>query len=72
MFDGRGFAKRIEEDLKKSGRLVGKKMLMISEEPENVYVRLKKECGERLGVDVVVKTQNLNPPVGGPKTQIFY
>lgn len=52
VFDGKAFAKKIEEDLIKSGKLVGKKLLIVSGDPDNPYVRLKREFGERCGVEV--------------------
>lgn len=54
VFDGRAYAKKIEDDLVRSGKLVGKKLLIVSSDPENLYVRLKKEFGERCGVEVEV------------------
>ena len=54
VFDGKGFAKKIEEELVKSGKLKGKKLLIVSNDPENPYVRLKRESGERCGVNVVM------------------
>lgn len=60
IFDGRLEAKKIEEKLVASGRLVEKSLLILScdgDEKESAYVRLKREMGERLGVNV--KTQKL-------------
>ncbi|MBI2310433.1 bifunctional 5,10-methylenetetrahydrofolate dehydrogenase/5,10-methenyltetrahydrofolate cyclohydrolase [Candidatus Collierbacteria bacterium] len=60
IFDGRAEAKRIEEKLIASGRLVGKSLLILQcdgEEKESTYVRLKREMGERLGV--MVRTQGI-------------
>lgn len=58
VFEGKKFAAKLEEDLKKSGKLSGKKLLIYSEDPTNVYVRLKKEFGERMGVDIKVTSDN--------------
>ena len=58
IFDGKAFAKKIEEDLVKSGKLKGKKLLIVSLDPENPYVRLKREFGERCGVRVQVTSDN--------------
>ncbi len=64
IFDGRAEAKKIEEKLTASGRLLGKSLLILSceagsrfagQEKESNYVRLKREMGERLGVRVKVK-----------------
>ena len=60
IFDGTAEAKRIEEKLIASGRLLSKSLLILQcdgEEKESTYVRLKREMGERLGV--IVKTQKL-------------
>lgn len=58
IFDGRAEAKKIEERLAKpDSGLRGKSLLILSSEPDSIYVRLKKEMGERLGVRV--KTQKL-------------
>ena len=55
IFDGKGFAGKIEERLRKSGKLAGKSLLIVGDE-DNIYVRLKKKMGERLGVKVVVRS----------------
>jgi methylenetetrahydrofolate dehydrogenase (NADP+)/methenyltetrahydrofolate cyclohydrolase len=54
IFDGKAYAKKIEEDLIKSGKLKGKKLLIVSSDPDNPYVRLKREFGERCDVIVEV------------------
>lgn len=58
IFDGKAFSAEMELALKKEGKLVGKRLLIIGDEG-NMYVRLKKEMGERLGVEVRVKSQEL-------------
>ena len=62
IFDGRAFAKKIEEDLIRSGKLVGKRLLIVSNDPENPYVRLKREFGERCGVEVRIY-EAMNPRI---------
>lgn len=54
IFDGKAFAHEMELSLKKEGMLTGKRLLIIGDE-KNVYVRLKKEMGERLGVRVRIQ-----------------
>jgi 5,10-methylene-tetrahydrofolate dehydrogenase/methenyl tetrahydrofolate cyclohydrolase len=61
IFDGKAYAKKIEGDLIKSGKLVGKKLLIVSSDPENPYVRLKREFGERCGV--IVEVTPPEPPL---------
>lgn len=53
VFDGRTEAKKIEEELLASGLLVGKSLLILQcdgSDKESIYVRLKREMGEGLGV----------------------
>lgn len=60
IFDGRVEAAKIEEKLVASGRLVDKSLLILQcdgNEKESIYVRLKREMGEKLGVRV--KTQKI-------------
>lgn len=60
IFDGRAEAAKIEEKLVASGRLAGKSLLILQcdgSKKESLYVRLKREMGERLGVRV--KTQKI-------------
>lgn len=57
IFDGVGFAKKIEKKLKRDGDLIGKRLIIFRADEtdgESVYIRLKKEMGERLGVEVEV------------------
>lgn len=55
IFDGRVEAKKIEESLISSGNCKGKTLLILQcdgERTESTYVKLKREMGERLGVNV--------------------
>jgi len=55
IFNGRELAKKKEEELKRDGGLVGKSLLVLQTgEKENVFVRLKRQMGERLGVKMGV------------------
>lgn len=59
IFDGRAEAKKIEGRLAKSDSVLrGKGLLILSNEPDSIYVRLKKEMGERLGVKVKIQITN--------------
>jgi methylenetetrahydrofolate dehydrogenase (NADP+)/methenyltetrahydrofolate cyclohydrolase len=61
IFDGRAEAKKIEEELIRSGKLIGKSLLIIQAdgtEKESTYVRLKREMGGRLGVKVKIQITN--------------
>ena len=52
IFDGKAAAKKIEEDLITSGRLVGKSLLILQcdgGDKESTYVRLKREMGGEVG-----------------------
>ncbi len=67
IFDGRAEAKKIEEELRASGRLAGKSLLILQcdgNEKESTYVRLKREMGEKLGVEVKVELLNNKDEVG--------
>ena len=56
IFDGVGFAKKIEEGLRRSEKLVGTRLVIFQTgNKESGYVRLKREMGKRLGVEVEVK-----------------
>ncbi len=58
IFDGRAEAKKIEEKLIASGRLLGKSLLILQcdgKDKESTYIGLKREMGERLGIRVKVK-----------------
>jgi len=58
IFDGRTEARLIEETLKNSGKLQGKKLLILQcdgNSSESGYIRLKREMGEKLGVEVTVE-----------------
>lgn len=58
IFDGVAEAKKIEISLRERGSILGKKLVIIQadgKEGESVYVRLKREMGDRLGVVVVVE-----------------
>lgn len=60
IFDGKKFADDLEKDLIKSGKLAGKSLLILQcdgSDKESRYVSLKREAGERMGVNV--KTQEL-------------
>lgn len=63
IFNGKAFAGEIEKKLLDGGGLRGKKLIIFQadgQEEESVYVRLKHEQGQRLGVDVkVVFAKNL-------------
>lgn len=55
IFDGREEAKKIEESLAISGECKGKTLVILQcdgESTESTYVKLKREMGERLGVNV--------------------
>ena len=57
MFDGRMEAKKIEESLKISGKLEGKGLLILQcdgSSTESIYIRLKRQMAERLGVETRV------------------
>ena len=59
VFDGNGFAKRIEDKLRKSGKLMGKKLVIFQTgKVESTYVRLKREMGERLKVNIKLQISN--------------
>lgn len=58
IFDGRVLAGEIEADLRESGKLLGKSLLILQcdgSNQESRYVQLKREMGERLGVKVRVE-----------------
>ena len=75
MFDGKGFAKKIEESL---GKINTKLMVLL--DPKNEagasYVKAKQLVGERLGVEVVVANTpeiekwNCDPSIGGILIQL--
>jgi 5,10-methylene-tetrahydrofolate dehydrogenase/methenyl tetrahydrofolate cyclohydrolase len=53
ILDGNSEASKLASDLARSGELSGKSLLIIQcdgRHEESVYVRLKREMGERLGV----------------------
>ena len=57
IFQGKVEALKIEESLKELGSVKGKKLLIIQADgasEESVYVKLKREMGERLGVKIEV------------------
>ena len=59
IFDGRELANEIKKGLEVSGKLVGKSLVIFQTgEKESVYVRLKREMGEGLGVKVEVRVIN--------------
>lgn len=64
IFDGKQYAEQLERELKISGVLMGKKLLILTSDTESVYVRLKKEMGDRLGVIVEVQMTNDKLQIG--------
>jgi len=58
IFDGKGEAEKIRIELERSGKFVGKSLLILScdgSEKESLYVRLKREMGESLEVSIKLK-----------------
>lgn len=71
IFDGGEFAKKMEEELREVVEDVGKKKLVIfwvgDDRSSEIYVKKKKEMGERIGVDVEVKRVGVEELVEGIK-----
>jgi methylenetetrahydrofolate dehydrogenase (NADP+) / methenyltetrahydrofolate cyclohydrolase len=58
IFDGPALAREIEKSLRKDSGLKGKRLVIIQadgEEKESGYIRLKREMGESLGVEIEVR-----------------
>jgi len=59
IFNGEGLVEGIKEDLLKSGKLTGKKLVIFQTgSKESTYVKLKREMGEALSVNVEVRVIN--------------
>ena len=68
VFDGKMEAGKIEDNLRLSGVLKGKKLVIIQcdgHDTESTYVRLKREMGEKLGAEVKIQITNIKLHVDG-------